>query len=121
MVERGWATTKIIAHASMISDELPNKRLLPNGEIDERIESIVPWLIMQELEIQGIVHWKNDPDLSGANTDEGWKNPSKICSRILLDEEYSDMMYVSAIFYSEPKLSVLRIVTDSTEPKNCQK
>ena len=116
LVERGWATTVIIAHESMKS-KYENKILLSNGQYDYRIEYVVPWLMMSELNEQGITNWKNNPSTEH-NADDGFRNPSKICSSILLD---SAKIYVSSIFYSIHELKVTNIIIDGLEPKHCQK
>jgi len=96
----------------------PNKRPLPNGTFDDNLENVIPWLMMQELETQGIENWKNDPS-TDAHTDEGWLNPSKMCSSLFVDGETK--LYISTSFYSEPELTVSEIIIDDSKPMDCQK
>jgi len=96
----------------------PNKRPLPNGTFDDNLENVIPWLMMQELETRGIENWKNDPS-TGAHTDEGWSNPSKMCSSLFVDGETK--LYISTSFYSEPELTINEIIIDDSKPLDCQK
>jgi len=96
----------------------PNKRPLPNGTFDYNLENVIPWLMMQELETRGIENWKNDPS-TGAHTDEGWSNPSKMCSSLFVDGETK--LYISTSFYSEPELTINEIIIDDSKPLDCQK
>jgi len=96
----------------------PNKRPLPNGTFDDNLENVIPWLMMQELETHGIENWKNDPS-TRAHTDEGWLNPSKMCSSLFVDGETK--LYISTSFYSEPELTVSEIIIDDSKPMDCQK
>ena len=91
---------------------------LPNGKFEENLEKVIPWNMMDELKKQGIENWRNDPD-TGSHTDEGWMNPSKMCSKIFLEDKRK--VYVSAKFYSEPELNITEIVIDDAEPEDCQK
>ena len=96
----------------------PNKRPLPNGTFDYNLENVIPWLMMQELETRGIENWKNDPS-TGAHTDEGWSNPSKMCSSLFVDGETK--LYISTSFYSEPELTINEIIINDSKPLDCQK
>jgi len=128
LIERGWAFDESKAcrnpmdcfDSGMSLDKTvyPNKRPLPNGTFDNNLENVIPWLMMQELEKQGIKNWKNDPTTS-SHTDEGWLNPSKMCSSLFLDDETK--LYISTSFYSEPELTVSEIIIDDSKPTNCQK
>jgi len=74
--------------------------------------------MMKELEKHGIENWENDPS-SAAHTDEGWLNPSKMCSSLFVDGETK--LYISTSFYSEPELTVSEIIIDDSKPMDCQK
>ena len=91
---------------------------LPNGKFEKNIENVILWNMMDELKKHGIENWKNDPD-TGDHTDEGWMNPSKMCSKIFLDDNTTH--YVSAEFYSEPELKITEIIIDDSKPEGCQK
>ena len=105
--EKRWTVSQYLNH-------LP----LPNGKFEKNIEKIILWNMIDELEKHGIKNWRNDPD-TGAHTDEGWMNPSKMCSKIFLEDKTE--LYVSAIFYSEPKLNITEIIIDDSKPAECQK
>lgn len=117
LIERGWANGIKIKN-EWTASYYPNGRLLPNGTFDTNLENVVPWLMMQELEQHGVKNWINDPS-TGAHTDEGWLNPSKMCSSLLVDTKTK--LYVSSTFYSEPALSVSEIIIDDSKPTGCQK
>ena len=91
---------------------------LPNGKFEENIEKIILWNMLDELEEHGIENWRNDPGI-GAYTDEGWLNPSKMCSKIFLEDDTEH--YVSAEFYSEPELNITEIIIENLRPERCQK
>ncbi|MDH5463481.1 MAG: hypothetical protein OEW49_04150 [Nitrosopumilus sp.] len=117
LIERSWVNGTQIEN-KWTASYYPSKRPLPNGEFDVNLENVVPWLIMQELEQGGVKNWKNDPS-TGAHTDEGWSNPSKMCSSLVVDVK--TRLYVSSTFYSEPELFVSEIVIDDLKPTDCQK
>ena len=136
LIERGWATehvvleqkknttsnNKIINNNEWTASYYLNYLPLPNGEFEKNTEKVILWNMLDELEKHGIENWRNDPDI-GENTDEGWINPSKLCSKILLEEKEDDSkeLYVSAAFYSEPELNITEIVIDDLKPTSCQK
>ena len=91
---------------------------LPNGEFEENTEKVILWNMLDQLEKHGIENWRNDPD-TGAHTDEGWMNPSKMCSKIFLEDGTGH--FVSAEFYSEPELNITKIIIDDLRPADCQK
>ena len=91
---------------------------LPNGKFEENIENVILWNMMDQLKNHGIENWKNDPN-TGSHTDEGWMNPSKMCSKIFVEDERE--VYVSAKFYSEPELNITEIIIDDSKPEDCQK
>ena len=101
-VEKKWTASYYLNH-------IP----LPNGKFEKNIENVILWNMMDQLESHGIVNWGNDPD-TGDHTDEGWMNPSKMCSKIFLDDNTTH--YVSAEFYSEPELNITEIVIDVPKP-----
>jgi len=106
-IEKGWTASHYLNH-------MP----LPNGKFEKNIEKVILWNMMDELKNHGIENWKNDPN-AGSHTDEGWMNPSKMCSKIFL--EGRNEVYVSAEFYSEPELNITGIIIDDSKPTDCQK
>ena len=117
LIERGWANGAKIEN-EWTTSYFPNKRSLPNGTFDTNLENVVPWLMMQELEQHGIKNWKNDLS-TGPHTDEGWHNPSKMCSSLFVDVKTK--LYISSTFYSEPELFISEIIIDDSRPTDCQK
>ncbi|MCH9659094.1 hypothetical protein K0U27_10505 [archaeon] len=111
-------TTATHAEKKWTASQYLNYLPLPNGKFEKNLEKIVLWNMMDELEKYRIGNWRNDPD-TGAHTDEGWMNPSKMCSKIFLED--STELYVSSKFYSEPELNITEIVIDDSKPEDCQK
>ncbi|MCH9659115.1 hypothetical protein K0U27_10610 [archaeon] len=106
-VEKKWTASYYLNH-------IP----LPNGKFEENLENVILWNMMDQLESRGIENWKNDLTI-GTNHADRWSNPSKLCSKIFLEDERE--VYVSAEFYSEPELNITEIIIDDSKPDRCQK
>ena len=105
--EKRWTASQYLNHLPLL-----------NGEFEKNLEKVILWNMMDELEKHGIENWRNDPDIN-SNTDEGWMNPSKMCSKIFLEDNTEH--HVSAEFYSEPELNITGIIIDNLRPEGCQK
>ena len=116
LIERNWINDKI--ENGWIVSQYPNEIPLPDGTFDKNLENVIPWLMMKELEQHGIVNWENDPS-TRAHTDEGWSNPSKICSGLFFKDETK--LYISTTFYYIPELVVTGILIEDSKPMDCQK
>ena len=119
LLERGWINSKIDSN-EWTASYYPSKIPLPNGKFDDNLERVILWNMLKELETKNIQNWENDSSI-GANTDEGWTNPSKLCSKILLDKDNNKELYVSAAFHTEPELNISEIIIDDLKPTSCQK
>ena len=106
-IEKKWTASYYLNHVP-----------LPNGEFERNIEKVILWNMMDQLESHGIENWENDLTI-GTNHANEWSNPSKLCSKIFLDD--STTHYVSAEFYSKPELNITEIIIDDSKPDNCQK
>lgn len=106
-IEKKWTTSNY-----------PSKIPLPNEKFDENIENVILWNMMNKLEKQEFKNWRNDPN-TGSHTGDGWMNPSKLCSKIFLEDNTE--LYVSTKFYSEPELNITEIKIDDSRPTDCQK
>ena len=131
LIQRGWAAEDVIfeqknfvaSNNKTIKNEWTasyylNFLPLQNGEFEKNFEKVILWNMLDQLENHGIENWRNDSD-TGPHTDEGWLNPSKMCSKIFLEDGTEH--FVSAEFYSQPELNITKIIIDDLSPADCQK
>lgn len=78
---------------------------------------VVPWKILDYLQQHGI-EFTNAPSNNAIQTDEGWRDPTRLCSQLLFTN--GTQFYASATFHPDP-LSVTGIFVDLERPTDCQK
>jgi hypothetical protein len=78
---------------------------------------VVPWKILDYLQQHGI-EFTNAPSNNAIQTDEGWRDPTRLCSRLLFTN--GTQFYASATFHPDP-LKVTGIFVDLERPTDCQK
>ena len=78
---------------------------------------VVPWKILDYLQ-QHEIEFTNAPSNNAIQTDEGWRDPTRLCSQLLFTN--GTQFYASATFHPDP-LSITGIFVDLERPTDCQK